>query len=82
MKNCLTLDSWLFWQPVSAHEFEGSEAWASNDEDCLRALEEFKREWIGQPLPKLGTEASDGMSIQKWRRTMLWYLFDIKLVAS
>ncbi len=73
----MNLVSWLFWQPIGTHEFEGSEVWASDDEDCLKALEEFQSGSASR-CQKLGTEASDGMSVQKWRQTMLWYLFDIK----
>jgi hypothetical protein len=40
VRTCLTLHWWLFWQPVSAHAFEGSEAWASDDEDCLERCQD------------------------------------------
>lgn len=74
----------FFTEPISAHDFEGSEAWASDHEECLKALGKFKEKWTGQLLPKLGTEVSDAeeMSDQQWRRAMLWLLFDATLVAS
>lgn len=72
------------WQPISARDFEGSEAWTSGSEGSLKALEEFKEKWSGQLLSKLGTEVcdADGVSHQQWRQTMLWSLFDAMLVAS
>jgi hypothetical protein len=66
---------------ISADDFKGSEAWAAGSPAILSALEEFKKEWMDQPLPKLWMDVKD-LSNDEGRQEALWCLFDSKMILS
>lgn len=72
----------MCWQPrITAEDFEGSEAWAAGSPAILSALEDVKKEWMNQPLPKLWMDVKE-LSTREGRQEALWCLFNSKLILS